>query len=374
MSDKIGVVIDTGSQNSKVGFAGESSPRCVFPTTVARFRQQGILDALPEVYFGKEAIKRRGISTLTWPIQNGMICDWDEMEKLWHHIFYTEMHVAPENAGAVIAIHPLTGKSDKERIAEVLFETFLLQDLYLALSPALVLHASGRTSGVVWENGASCSYSISVFEGFPLRHSTVNSVINGNMLREHLQRLFTKVGYSFSTPLELDILDKIKKEVCYVARDYDIECAQSNSSGENKTSYALPDGQTILIRDERYQCPELLFKPHLYGYNCSNIVDNIRLTISRSELDYKTLFYNNIVLSGGSSMFKGISDRLLLELMKRGSDSVEMKPNVDALNFRDIAPWVGGSILANLSSYQNFWMTRQDYESDGVDRVNYKFF
>lgn len=95
-------------------------------------------------------------------------------------------------------------------MAEILFESFAIESLYIAKSPALVLHASGRTSGIVWENGYSCSYAAPVFEGFPLKYATVTSPISGKMLTERLQSLFFKTGYSFTTPFELDVLDQIK--------------------------------------------------------------------------------------------------------------------------------------------------------------------
>ena len=98
----------------------------------------------------------------------------------------------------------------REKIAEILFESFDIHDLYLAVSSALVLHASGRTSGVAWESGHSCSYASPVFEGFPLKHATICSEITGDSLTHRLQNLLTQIGYSFTTPMELDILDKIK--------------------------------------------------------------------------------------------------------------------------------------------------------------------
>ncbi|CAG4977658.1 unnamed protein product [Colias eurytheme] len=327
----------------------------------------------PEIYFGKEAVQKRGISKLTWPVHRGMIEDWDEMEKLWHHLFYRELHVAPEISPTLLAVHPLTQKRDKERIAEILFESFIVKDLYLASSPALVVHASGRTTGVVYENGYSCSYTIPVFEGFPLKHATVSSEINGKLLTERLQHLLKGVGYCFTTPHEFDLLDQMKENLCFTPNDYEAEVTEFAFSKE-KVQYELPDGQHVIIGDERFRCPEVLFQPSVHGLTCSNIVDDLRLSISRSDLDYKALFYNNIILSGGSSLIKGLPDRLFLEMRKRATDSCELNAKIDAMPSRNIAAWVGGSILASLSSYKDFWMSREEYEDAGSDRVHYKFF
>ncbi|XP_047524095.1 actin-104-like [Pieris napi] len=372
MSDEVSVIVDAGSKSIKVGFAGESFPRNIIPSVVGRFRREGLTDGVPDIYFGGEAIKKKGISNLSWPIEGGMVQDWDEMEKLWHHLFYRELLVAPEISPTLIALHPLTKLRDKEKLAEILFESFLIKDLYLAISPALVLHASGRTTGVVWENGYSCNYTAPVFEGFPLKHATICSELNGKLLTERLQYLLKQVGYSFTTPCEIESVDKLKEQLCFTTTDYELELAKASS--KEKVPFKLPDGQQVLIGDERFLCPEVLLQPSLHGLRIPSVVDNIRSSISKSDLDYKGEFYNNIVLSGGSTMFEGLPDRLFIELRKRASDSYEMRAKIDAMPSRHLAAWIGGSIVASLSSYDNFWMSRQEYEDGGADKVRYKFF
>ncbi|XP_046977376.1 actin-105-like [Vanessa cardui] len=371
--ETVSVVLDTGSSSTKAGFAGESFPRCITPTTVGRFRQHGLIDGTPDVYFGTDAIKKRGISKLTWPVKDGMIDNWDEMEKLWHHIFYRELHVAPEESQIMIAIHPLTSREDKKRMAEILFESFTIHDLFLAVSTSLVLHASGRTSGVVWENGHSCSYASPVFEGFPLKHATVCSKINGNVLTDRLQNLLGQIGYSFTTPIERDILEKMKSGLCYVATDYNKASTTSKISKES-VPYYLPDGQHVLIGSEAFDCPELLFQPNLQGFDCPNVTDVICSSIYKCDMEYKSLFFDNIVLSGGSSMFKGFSERLTVELSRRVIDLPGVKANVVAMPSRNLGVWIGGSILASLESSKGFWMTRDEYEDGGAERVLYKFY
>ncbi|XP_072930277.1 uncharacterized protein [Epargyreus clarus] len=372
-SSSIGVVLDVGSLDTKAGFAGEAFPRCIVPTTVGRFCRHGLIDGFPDVYFAKEAIRNRGVSNLTWPVKDGMIDNWEEMEKFWHHIFYKELHVAPEQAQILHAVHPLTPRRHKERMAEILFESFMIRDLYLATSSALCLHASGRTSGVVWENGFSCCYSSPVFEGFPLKHATVCSKFNGQALSDRLNMLLQKKGYSFTTPTYKEILDQIKAKLCYVSKDFDAEVASHAATGDSHVRYDLPDGQHVLLGQERYMCPEILFRPTLHSDQPS-IVDDICNSISKCDIDYKPLFFNNVVISGGSSMFPGLPERLGVELTKRVIDLPGITAEVDALSSRSIAVWAGGSIMASLSTIHAFWMTRAQYEDVGSDSVNRKFY
>ncbi|KAG6446952.1 actin-85C-like [Manduca sexta] len=374
VSDATVVVVDTGSSTTKAGFAGESFPRAEFPSVVGRLRRPGLVDGFPLIYCGREAIEKRGLSCLKWPISAGLVQDWEELEKLWHHTFYKELHVPPEETRIMHALHPLVPGRDKERMSEILFETFAINGIYLAKSPILVLYASGRTSGLVWECGHSCSYAAPVFEGFPLKNATVCSSLTGEVLSNRFQKLLAETGYSFTTPVERDLMDQIKAEKCYIVPDYEAKISEAVSAGENKTRYDLPDGQHVLLDEELYQCPELLFQPSLGGLDCPNIVDVICSSVNKCDMDYRAMFYENVVLGGGSSMFQGLSERLHAELASRLKGIPGMKAGVDAMTSRRFAAWAGGSIMASMSSLKGFWMTKAEYEDVGPERVHYKFF
>lgn len=164
-----------------------------------------------------------------------------------------------------------------------------------------------------------------------------------------------------------------QQEKCFVARNYEEEIILSTCSGENRLSYKLPDGQQILLGEERFRCPEVLFNPSLGGLNCPSIVDIICSSISMTELEYRALFYENVTVAGGSSMISGLVNRLKMELGLKVVGE-EWSARVDALPSRKYAAWVGGSILASLNCLKGFWMTKQEYQDVGPDRVNYKFF
>ncbi|KAF9421675.1 hypothetical protein HW555_002356 [Spodoptera exigua] len=373
-SDILGVVFDAGSQTFKAGFSGEPSPRAMVPNVVGRFRREGLVDGIPLVYCGAEAIKNRGISNLVYPVKEGLVEDWDEMEKLWHHVFYKGLHVPPESSKVMHSVNPLTSKNDYGRMAEILFEIFAIDSLYIAQSPALVLNAYGKTSGVVWECGHSCSYVAPVFEGFPLKHATFTSPMTGNMLTKRLQGLMFKSGYSLTTPFEIDLLEKFKKEKCHVSENCDKELAES-SGYDSKIRCDLPDGQHILLGEERFLCPEVLFKPELEQLKCKNIVELICHSIDTCDLDYRAMFYKNIVCSGGTSMTPGLVARLKKELTQYlKKSSRDIRANVEAIPVRQFATWVGGSMLASLPNLKGFWMTKEHYGDSGSDLAKSNFF
>ncbi|CAH0399603.1 unnamed protein product [Chilo suppressalis] len=371
LDDSLRIVIDAGSHSTKSGFAYESAPRSLICTAVGRCRHAGIHDGMPQICCGNEALKQRGLLDLVMPVRDGLICDWDQMEKLWHHIYYKELKVPPEESSLMHTMHALMPKKDKEDMAEMMFETFTVKALYMVRTPVAVLYASGRTTGVVWENGSACSCVTPIFEGFHLGHAASCSPVTGDYLTDLLGRMMEKIGYSFKTPTYRTILESIKAKMCYVAQDYTSELELNASTAGTRGEYELPDGEKVLLGDERFQCPECIFRPSLEGINCPGLVELICSSISRCDVDCRPMLYDNIVPSGGSSMFQGLVSRLSNDMKKRLPG---VKVQVDDLPSRQFAQWGGASVLASMDDMNGFWMTRKDYQDLGPDAVNYKFF
>jgi actin len=143
--------VDNGTSMMKAGFSGDSSPRAVFPTMIGRSRGPMRDMCSKDHYVGDEAACKSNIFNMKYPIQNGIIDDgqWYDMEHIWHHTFYNELRVAPEEH-PVIMTEPLWNpKAIRERTTETMFETFQVPGFYLAKGPALECIASGRSTGIV---------------------------------------------------------------------------------------------------------------------------------------------------------------------------------------------------------------------------------
>ncbi|KAF7312736.1 hypothetical protein MIND_00288600 [Mycena indigotica] len=370
------IVLDNGSAMSKAGFAGDDAPQAVFPSIVGRPRERGVMIEFgnKDSYIGDYAQAKRGVLSLCWPIERGEVTIWDDMEKIWRHTFSVELRVSPEEFPVLLADAPLNSKSSREKMATSMFETFSVPAFFVKTHAALSLYASGRTTGVVMDSGDGVSHVVPIYEGFSLPHAVQRLDVGGRNVTSALVKGLGERGHKIVTPAEHEIVHDMKARFCYVAHDFDDELRnwpESSKSGL-EISYELPDGQVLTRGNERFRAPEALFRPSLLGLESAGIQTKIHDSLMRCDPDIRGDLYDNIVLSGGNTMFPGMESRLQKEIAALAPPG--MKVRVVAPPDRKYSVWIGGSIFASLSTFQDIWVSKQEYDETGPGIVHRKCF
>jgi centractin len=365
------IVLDNGSGTIKAGFAGSELPKLIFPSYVGRPKHLKVMagSAEGEFFCGGKAQELRGVLKLNYPIKHGIITDWKDMQQIWQHV-YNELGVQQDQHPVLLTEAPLNPRPNRGHAGEMFFETFNVPALYVQVQAILSLYASGRTTGVVLDSGDGVTNAVPVYEGFVLPHAVTRIDVAGRDVTEYLQLLLRKAGHNFHTSAEFEIVRDIKEKNCFVTFSIDrksMEESEEENSGEPEIQYKLPDGNSIQIGTEKYRAPEVLFNPGLLGLEYVGIHQCLVNSIAKCDMDIRRTLFSEITLSGGSTMFEGFGERLLSEVKKLAPRDTKIK--IWAPPDRILSTWLGGSILASLTSFRKMWVTRKEFDESGRNAI-----
>lgn len=373
MSDKPNVIIDNGTGYCKAGFSGEEGPRAVFPAIVGTPKSASAMVGAEqkEFYVGKNADEKRGVLNLKYPIEHGVVEDWDAMEKVWDHTFSNELRCTPSEHNVMLTEAPMNPKENREKMASIMFETFQTPGLYIAIQAVLSLYSAGKFTGIVCDSGDGVSHFVPIYDGYALPHSILRMDLAGRDVTRHFCKILSELGTDavFTTSAEMEIVKAIKEKLCYVALD-----PEEEAKTYHEEKYELPDGRVITVKDQQFRGPEVLFHPEQMGKEQGGFGQKCYDSIMKSDIDVRKDLYENILLSGGTSMFRGLPERLLKEVKDRAPEAMKGIVKVVATPERKYSVWIGGSILSSITTFATMWITKEEYEESGATIVHRKCF
>lgn len=369
------VIIEVGSGYIKAGCAGKGRPIAVFPCVVGIPRYQGIMIGVSQkdYYVGEDAVAKRETLTLKYPVERGIVTNSEHFLHILHHALYNKLKVQPEEHSVFITVAPMNPAANREKLLQMLFDTFDVPGIYLLNSAVATLHAYGKTTGLVVESGDGVTHVVPVVDGHALPQAIRRMDFAGRELTDDLiKRLSDEGGYSFTTQAEKEIARNIKETLCYVALDFDDALQRAETSSDLERTYELPDGQVMTIGSQRFRVPEALFRPSLVGREFEGLHAEVCHAIMQSDEGLRQALCANIVLAGGTMLLPGMAERLAAEVKELLPPDLASSVTIACMPDAHYAAWKGGAILSAKPDFNSSWITRAEYDEAGPEIVHVK--
>ncbi|XP_030071239.1 actin-like protein 7A [Microcaecilia unicolor] len=361
VKETLPVIIDIGTGSCKAGYAGQPKPSYVISSTVGKHLQETVKtgDKRKETYIGHELANAHIPLKRVNPVRHGIVVDWECLQEIWEYIFLNKMKILPEEHAVLVSDPPLSPTTNREKYAEMMFETFNLPAMHIAYQSRLSMYSYGKTTGLVVECGHGVSHVVPMYEGYTLPHITERVDYAGADITKYLMELLNQSGSKFKEE-HFPIVEDIKNKCCYVASEIHYEMGLPFR--EYLADYELPDGHLLTIGRERFLCPESLFKPSIIGSSQIGLHIATVNCLNKCDASVKKDMLKNVLLCGGTTMLDGFPQRFQKELNKL---SPYDKPVLEYCPERKYSVWTGGSILASLKSFQQLWVYRKEYNEQG---------
>ncbi|CAD8149657.1 unnamed protein product [Paramecium octaurelia] len=383
----IPIIEDSGTGYLKIGFAGDNFPAHSFPAMVGRptLRADEQLDDanLKDIMIGDEAQPYRGLLELTHPLEEGVVKNWDDMELIWNY-GYKKLGIDPKDQTVLMTEAAGNPKKNREKMAEIKFEKFGFAQLNVGIQALLPLFAEGLRTALLLDAGDGVTHCMPVYDGFCLNQGAQRMNIAGRHVTDQLVKLLFQRGYAFNSSADFELVREIKEALCFVSSDIRMDTKLAQETTCHESTFRLPDGGKVKIGQERYMAPEILFSPWLLGKDAPGCADIVFNAIQKSPIDSRKTFYENILISGGTTMFPGFPTRLQNQLRSIFEETV-LKGNTayaasSKIKIKVLDParrkynvFIGASFLSNvMKDKTNFWISKKDWQELGPERAMMK--
>ncbi|KAG1447198.1 hypothetical protein G6F56_009336 [Rhizopus delemar] len=392
--------MDMGSCSTRVGFAGEDVPKATLPTSYGTNSQQK--------YIGDTQLNTwKADMEINNPLKNGLIHDWDAVETLWNASFNDHLHIQPSEHPLLCTEPAWNPQENREKLTELAFEKFDFPAFYLAKSAVMTAFSVGRATALVLDSGSSVTSAVPVYDGFVLKKGVLHQSIGGDLLSEQIkEHLKNDLGLNI-TPLykiankkpvgqgEQPQIELRNRPSTKSFEDYHISVSYILMTQRPQKPFEFPDGYNNTFGSERYRIPEIMFNPnHIslppfeqgkenetipslglspnqlrHSVGVSRLVFN---SITSCDIDLRPLLFNNVIVTGGNTLFTGFTERLSNELPMMIPGAKVKVHGAGSQIERRSSSWLGGSILASLGTFHQLWISKKEYEEVGASIVERK--
>jgi actin-related protein 3 len=390
------VVIDNGTGYTKIGYAGNNEPSFIFPSTIAVSKAaagmaaKGVEDM--DFYIGEEALQYSKSYELGYPVRHGQIDNWTMMEQCWEQTIFKYLRAEPEDHYFLLTEPPLNAPENREYLAEIFFETFNVPGLYIAVQAVLALaaswtskHVQERTlTGTVIDSGDGVTHVIPVAEGYVIGSCIKHIPLAGRDITGFVQDFLRDRGEKIPPAESLEVAKRVKELYSYVCPDIAKEFAKYDAEPDkwfkkyDAVEQVTQKPYSVDVGYERFLAPEIFFNPEIFSSDFITplpvLVDD---TIQNCPIDTRRGLYKNIVLSGGSTMFKDFARRLQRDVKRfvdtrlrdtealTGTKPSPIDVNVISHGMQRYAVWFGGSMLASTPEFYSACHTKAQYDEKG---------
>jgi len=380
------IVCDNGTGFVKTGYAGDNFPQFIFPSMIGRplmrYEEEFKDVKLKDIMVGEECAEHRAMLETSYPVENGIVKDWDGMRHLWNYTFLEKMKINPKDHKILLTEPPMNPLNNQKKMLENMFETYGFAAAKVNIQAMLVLYAQGLLSGVVVDSGDGVTHIVPVWEGIvpPTLIKRLN--VAGRHVTSYLIKLLQLRGYAFNRTADFETVRQIKEQLCYTGYDLEIEKRLGLETTTLVQTYTLPDGRVIKVANERYEAAEVLFQPHLIDVESVGLHEMLFNMIQEADIDLPQAFYQHIVLSGGSTMYPGLPSRLEKEMKDQYLNKVlkgdkakleKFKLRIEDPPRRKHMVFLGGSVLADIMKDRpEFWITAKEWKEQGANIIGKK--
>jgi len=417
--DEVGaLVFDPGHFSLRVGYAGEDCPKAEIPTSVGISPDTDEASAAMEVDGGNIGKKRYHIDTvsLNYPktdmevssyVKDGMIQDWDVLEEVLDYSYKKIVQSESELHPVLFSEAPWNKKEKREHLTEIMFEKYNVPAFFLVKNAVLAAFANGRSTGLVVDSGATHTSAIPVHDGYVLQHAIVKSPLGANFLTQQCKQFlddqhveivppymiadkkvvnegdkakWTKkknlpeVTKSWHEYQQMEVVRDFQSSILQVSdQPYDAEVIAAMP----RVGYEFPNGFNDEFGGERYKIPEALFDPSgIRAPGAGTMLGAahvVTTAVGMCDVDLRPSLYSSVVVTGGNTLLQGFTHRLNRDLTIKTPSTMRFKLiSANGAQERRYGSWIGGSILASLGSFQQMWISKQEYEEGGRQQVDRK--